>query len=357
MRRQCPACPEILSRFSLKQNNFYCCREHGLLVSAPVIKGFFKDQIIAEHCLRQISEPVQNLRASQRCCPECQKNFYTFTTPTFSHVHIDICRTCRVFWFDQGEWENLKEASFHGTRSSAPSSEVKRPKLQTHKASAIEISEDVQWINFLMPLEESTRRKTTPAAVTYTICFMAFLATAMAMRQTRLFEQWAFLPQDFFARYGLTHVTSLFVHGSLLHFLSNAVFLLITGDDAEDEMGHWEFLQLFFLSGVFGHLVYALSGGVLPSVGMSGAVAGVMSYYAIRFPNHRISIARMFSWGLQFKLYKISFSARAFVGLYIVTNLAGFFFQVKSGGGGETNYAAHVGGFVFGGLWALHRRQ
>lgn len=147
-----------------------------------------------------------------------------------------------------------------------------------------------------------------------------------------------------------TLVTSIFLHGGIMHLAGNMLFLYIFGDNLEDYFGHFKFLLFYLLSGLAASgaqiLVNPLS--TIPMVGASGAIAGVMGGYLALFPRHRIDV--LFSFGFFLRQATVP----AFTMLFYW-----FVFQLLSGTGGlvlideaagGVAYFAHIGGFAFG--WA-----
>ncbi len=149
-----------------------------------------------------------------------------------------------------------------------------------------------------------------------------------------------------------TLITAQFLHGGWLHLLGNMLFLWIFGNNVEDELGAPKYVVLYLLSGVLATLTqwffYPLS--TIPSLGASGAIAGVMGAYIIRFP--RVRILTLVS------IFPIRVPAYFFIGLWFVqqafygiasleapTNIG-----MESGG---IAYWSHAGGFVFGVILAL----
>src|SRR5215472_6882752 len=87
-----------------------------------------------------------------------------------------------------------------------------------------------------------------------------------------------------------TLVTSMFLHGGWAHIIGNMLFLWAFGKSLEDAMGHTKFLGFYLISGVAAgitHIVFNLN-TTLPTVGASGAIAGVMGAYLVKFPRARI---------------------------------------------------------------------
>ncbi len=87
-----------------------------------------------------------------------------------------------------------------------------------------------------------------------------------------------------------TLITSMFLHGGLLHIGSNMLYLFIFGDNVEDRFGHGRFLLFYFLCGIAAGLthIFVNAGSAIPSVGASGAIAGVLAAYLRLFPSAQV---------------------------------------------------------------------
>ena len=148
----------------------------------------------------------------------------------------------------------------------------------------------------------------------------------------------------------LTLFTSMFMHGGIAHIAGNMLFLWIFGDNIEDSMGHLRYLVFYLLCGVLASLAHVLmtaafatdqSSLMIPSLGASGAISGVLGGYILLFPTRRVTVF----------LFRFLTEVPAYVAIGIW-----FAFQLISGlgmlGGGSQGggvaYAAHVGGFVAG---------
>jgi membrane associated rhomboid family serine protease len=143
-------------------------------------------------------------------------------------------------------------------------------------------------------------------------------------------------------------VTSMFLHGGWMHIIGNMWFLWIFGDNVEDIMGHGKYLVFYLLCGVAAGLTQVLFsvGSRAPMIGASGAIAGVMGAYLIKFPHSRIVT-------LIFVLFFITTIEVPAVLMLVYW----FFIQLFSGFGsvayahasqGGTAFFAHVGGFIAG---------
>ena len=148
----------------------------------------------------------------------------------------------------------------------------------------------------------------------------------------------------------LTLLVSMFMHGGWAHILGNMLFLWIFGDNVEDHIGHLRYLIFYLVCGVLASLAHVFmtaafssdpSGLLVPSLGASGAISGVLGGYILLFPRNRVNVI----------LFRFLTTVPAYVALGLW-----FLFQFVSGigllGGGSQEggvaYAAHIGGFVAG---------
>lgn len=159
------------------------------------------------------------------------------------------------------------------------------------------------------------------------------------------FYDWAMTPARLSAGEGFTGlITSMFLHGSLGHLAGNLLFLFIFSDNVEDEMGHAGFALFYLLSGIGAGLVqYATEPfSAIPTVGASGAIAGVMGAYLLMFPKARVDVFIFFI--VFFRILPIP--AWIMLAVWFVMQIYGGFGSILEGGG--VAYWAHVGGFVVG---------
>ena len=145
----------------------------------------------------------------------------------------------------------------------------------------------------------------------------------------------------------ITLLTSMFMHGGIAHIFGNMLFLWVFGDNLEDKLGHLRYLGFYLLTGIIASLAHvftsALTDGnmLIPSLGASGAISGVLGGYILLFPKRRVRV-------LLFRFFT-QVSALTALGIW-------FAFQLISGlgllGGGTQEggvaYAAHIGGFIAG---------
>ena len=145
----------------------------------------------------------------------------------------------------------------------------------------------------------------------------------------------------------LTLFTSMFMHGGLLHLGGNMLFLWIFGNNVEDSMGPIKFILFYVLGGLAADAAQILvdTSSEVPTIGASGAVAGVLGGYLLLFPRARV-VTLVF---IIFFVTIIELPALLFLVIWIGQQfLFGYFDLIGPQEGGGVAYFAHIGGFVFG---------
>jgi membrane associated rhomboid family serine protease len=161
----------------------------------------------------------------------------------------------------------------------------------------------------------------------------------------------AFTPEDLFGPLQggsfllwTTVLTSMFLHGGLLHLAGNMLYLWIFGNNVEDAQGHGRFLLFYLVCGIAAALAQAVINphSTVPMVGASGAISGVLAAYVLTFPRARITV--IIPLGILF--YPVKISAFFVVGFWFVIQLV----QAAMTDPNEPGVAwwAHVGGFAAG---------
>ena len=166
----------------------------------------------------------------------------------------------------------------------------------------------------------------------------------------QVFFNWAMIPAFVTSGEHLyTFVSSMFLHGGWAHLAGNMLFLWIFGDNIEDELGHSRFLLFYLAAGLLAGIVHVASApfSQVPTVGASGAIAGVMGGYLLLFPRARVDIF------LFLVVYFRVFPIPAWIMLALW-----FGFQFVGGIGADPDqggvaYWAHAGGFVAGVLFII----
>ena len=143
----------------------------------------------------------------------------------------------------------------------------------------------------------------------------------------------------------LTVITSMFLHGSVMHLLGNMLYLWIFGNNIEDVLGHGRFLAFFLLVGAVAAFSHALMAptSTIPMVGASGAISGVLGAYVLLFPYARVQV--LVPIGIF--PYILNVPAVIVLGLWIAVQVVNALFNWGGLEGGVA-WSAHVGGFLAG---------
>ena len=199
----------------------------------------------------------------------------------------------------------------------------------------------------MIPLRDVIPSRTFPF-VTITIIVLNALAWVLELSfAPRALERFLFaygvVPADFFLP---TLVTSMFLHASWWHIIGNMWYLWIFGDNVEDRCGHGRFAVFYLLCGIaaaLGHMAMSPHSTV-PTIGASGAIAGVMGAYFILYPKSRV-LTLIPIW---FQVIEVP--AIVLLGFWFLMQLfnAGAVATATSSTGGGVAFAAHVVGFLTG---------
>jgi len=148
----------------------------------------------------------------------------------------------------------------------------------------------------------------------------------------------------------ITLFTSMFMHGGIAHIAGNMLFLWIFGDNVEDRVGHVKYLIFYLVCGVLASLSHVFATSVfasdeqsllVPSLGASGAISGVLGGYILLYPKRRVTVI-LFRFLTQVPAYVA-------IGIWFAFQLISGLGMLGSGSqGGGVAYAAHVGGFLAG---------
>lgn len=196
------------------------------------------------------------------------------------------------------------------------------------------------------------------------VCVVSFVALALSSRveRTDFMLHWGTVPAHLFGT-GLPLweqvsdpallrlFTATFIHAGWLHLLSNLLFLVIFSLPAERSLGSPRFLLLFLLGGVVGNLIGAVSltGARVAIIGCSGAVSAVVGAYVTLFPRTRLGLVLPLGLYLEF----VRVPAFVLIGIWALVQLL---FSYAGASYGAVVWWTHIGGFVFGIVFALFSR-
>jgi membrane associated rhomboid family serine protease len=212
----------------------------------------------------------------------------------------------------------------------------------------------------MFPLRDVIPSRTFPGVVIAIVVLnaLAFLyELGLTDRELSQFVQvWGLVPGRFS---GVSMMTSMFLHGGWMHFIGNMWFLWIFGDNVEDRMGHGRFVVFYLLSGIIAALAHTWSAptSLVPTIGASGAVAGVMGAYFVMYPQSRI-LTLVF---IVFFVQIVEVPAVLFLGLWfllqLVSGVGTSLLPAGAGMSGGIAFWAHVAGFAAGALLILGFRR
>ena len=206
----------------------------------------------------------------------------------------------------------------------------------------------------MIPLRDSQPSYSTPyvtiALIVTNVLVFLYTVSLEPFSRNHFIVEYGMIP----ARFQLIDlVTSMFMHGGWLHLIGNMWFLWIFGDNVEDVLGHGKYLLFYLLCGVaasLGHFALSMESRV-PTVGASGAIAGVMGAYLIKFPHsHIVTLVPVFVFVTTIEVPAVLMLLYWFVIQFFsgVGSIAQS--QISQGG---VAWFAHVGGFLAGMLLVL----
>ncbi len=202
----------------------------------------------------------------------------------------------------------------------------------------------------MFPLKDTqpsyTRPTVTIVLIAINLLVFLFEASLGPYNREALIQYYGLIPDQ--VRFS-SIITSMFLHGGWLHVLGNMWFLWIFGDNIEDLLGHGKFLVFYLVCGVAAAIGQVVSSpySTVPMVGASGAIAGVMGAYLIKFPRARV-LTLVF---ILFFITTIEIPAPLMLAYWFVIQLFSGLGSIARTGvteGGGTAFFAHVAGFLSG---------
>ena len=140
----------------------------------------------------------------------------------------------------------------------------------------------------------------------------------------------------------LTLFTSIFMHGGWLHLAGNMLFLWVFGDNVEHRIGHVLYLAFYLVAGVIATFAQILveTGSIIPTLGASGAISGVLGAYLVMFPTNRVTVFLL--------RFLVPVPAIVAIGMWAVLQFINGFGAIGGEQAGGVAYMAHIGGFIAG---------
>lgn len=223
----------------------------------------------------------------------------------------------------------------------------------------------------MIPLRDDNPTRSFPIVtallIAINVVVYVFQLTLNEHQYVAMIYRWGYIPIEYthFVQvypqlalpYGLTVLSSMFVHGGFMHLAGNMLYLWIFGNNIEDYLGVVKYVLFYLASGVAAILLFTITSpsSEVPLVGASGAIAGVLGAYVALFPRARV-LALVF---LGFFIQTVRVPAAVLLGVWFIMQiLFGLPSLLAESGGGGVAWFAHVGGFVFGyAIFKLTRRK
>jgi len=222
----------------------------------------------------------------------------------------------------------------------------------------------------MIPIGDSVRSRTFPyvnLAIIIANFLVFFYELSLGNGVNSFLRDWGAVPAlvtdyldhpgDHPLRVLFTPITAMFLHGGWFHILGNMLFLWVFGDNVEDAIGHVSYLVFYLLAGIAAAVtqIWVDSNSILPMVGASGAIAGVLAAYVVLYP--RATIATVI-----FPIYwAIPVPAFVLIGLWFLLQLVSGAAAIGTAVGASEGVAwfAHIGGFLAGLVlvWAFRGSQ
>ena len=239
-----------------------------------------------------------------RRCPHCRRPMSELRLQVGeTALPLDMCDRCQSVWFDRGEFQTLLRTrpELKTKPRSAPETVLVPsrgifPSAPTYNTFPVEPQDGIlDWVLGIlgMPVELNQAPLHKLPWVTWTL---AVLCTAISLAFHReildVAEQWGFLPAQPLRHAGMTLFSSFLLHGGPMHVISNVYFLVVFGGNTEDRFGRLRFALLLIVA----HLASLLSHGLLdprrdmPLIGASGAISGIIVFYALVFPRAKVGL-------------------------------------------------------------------
>ena len=165
------------------------------------------------------------------------------------------------------------------------------------------------------------------------------------LSQASLIDKYAFIPAH---QTMLSLITANFLHGGWLHLIGNMWFLWLAGAVLEDTWGRAIYPAFYMVAGILALQVHAIAnhGSLTPTIGASGAIAGLMGAFLVRFPTTKIEMG----WLLMFRFYRFKMAAYWLLPLWLLMEIL---YGTAFGNASGVAHWAHIGGFVFGAIIAV----
>lgn len=360
----CPNCRRGLVRHRTELGLLWACDAcGGRAVGFEMLRRRVASQYMNALWLDAAGQPAP----AGKNCPCCERPMAQVPTEGLgATVTVDLCRRCHFLWLDGGEAELLpflpppqpaenQPPLSQKAREAVAMMEVERLREQARGQDWDAESPSEPWQVLAgilgLPIEEDAPALQRLPWATWTLSavIVAVSVAAFFSNLPACIQAWGLIPAEAMRAHGLTFFTSFFLHGDWLHLLGNVYFLLIFGDNVEDYLGRARYVLLIVSAAFIGDLAHILADprSDLPIIGASGGISGVIAFYALRFPDVKLTFSVTSRWGLWTRgLHWFRISAAWAMVIWVGLQLIGAAHQLS--GTGAVSAFAHLGGGLAG---------
>jgi membrane associated rhomboid family serine protease/Zn-finger nucleic acid-binding protein len=360
----CPRCKVPLKNVRTSGGVFYGCDVcGGRAVTIELLRKRFTPESINPLWLHA-------MRGEGRVglpCPSCRQPMIGVALSDRAEINVDVCQHCHFIWFDAHEVDTLVPRQPNPVAPELPQkaremlaiAEVERLAKEAEGPDFDSAPPDESWKQIAAFLGAPVEFDTVPQGrrpwVTWLLGTLIIGASVFAF--TRLHEmvnQFGLIPAEATRLYGLTFVTSFFLHAGIIHLVGNMYFLLVFGNDVENFLRPLRYLLLIALAAFVGDLAHVALDprSQTPCIGASGGIAGVITFYALNFP--RVRLGFLMRWGYVW-FHWIRLPAWFVFVLWFLFQFIGALEQ--RAGISSVSSIAHLGGATVGVIaWLLWRK-
>ena len=285
-------------------------------------------------------------------------------------VPLDVCGGCQFVWFDPHEFEQVPQQPREDkkgdhrrlpqkVREAMAMADLKVEEARQRGADFGGEAPEETWKHipalFGMPVEHDVNPVHCWPWITWSLAAAMVLTFALTFRDLYpAAMQYGLVPAEAWRYGGITFITNFFLHAGLLHLIGNTYFLLVFGDNVEDQLGPWRYVLLVAVAAFVGDLLHIVADprDATPCIGASGGISGVIAFYALRFPRARLGF--MVRYWMAFRWFHVP-AWSALIGWFALQ----FFLAYRQLAGiGHISALAHLGGAAIGLLaWLLWRES
>ncbi len=361
----CPRCNVPLKEVRTSGGVFYACDGcGGRAVTIELLRNRFTPESINPLWLHA-------MRGEGRLglpCPSCRQPMIGVALSDRAEINVDVCQHCHFIWFDTHEVDTLVPRQPEPTpvapelpqkaREMLAMVEVERLSKQAEGSDLDSAPPEELWKQiaacFGLPVEFDEPEEQREPWTTWLLSAAIICASLVAFLHLReVVQRFGLIPAQATRLYGLTFVTSFLLHAGIIHLAGNMYFLLAFGHAVENFLRPLRYVVVIALAAIVGDLAHiALDPrSQTPCIGASGGIAGVITFYALNFPQMRLAF--LMRWGFVW-FHWIRLPAWFVFVLWILFQLIGTLEQ--KAGMSSVSSAAHLGGAAVGVLaWVVWR--